>query len=146
MVDERKLAGVLVESRVKGNQLVYAVLGIGVNVNFESSLIHQTSKTSTSLLTLLGHHVDREGLIADVLYGIERMYDSICRSEQPELVDLLRQMDCSRGKRVRVKTARKEVTGIIEDYQSLTEVRIITRDGCRVVGLDSLESVDYESD
>jgi BirA family biotin operon repressor/biotin-[acetyl-CoA-carboxylase] ligase len=39
MFNNRKLAGALVEARFTGNLLEYAILGLGVNVNFPSSLL-----------------------------------------------------------------------------------------------------------
>jgi BirA family biotin operon repressor/biotin-[acetyl-CoA-carboxylase] ligase len=146
VVGWRKLAGVSVESRSKGNEFLYAILGIGINANFDTGKIVPISGTSASLLSILGVAVNRENLITVILSETEKMYESLHASEGKDLVVLLRELDCSRGKYVKVTTAEREVVGIVDDYESLSRVRIITRNGFESVETNALVSVDYQSD
>jgi BirA family biotin operon repressor/biotin-[acetyl-CoA-carboxylase] ligase len=68
MVDDRKIAGVLVESKSKGDQLLYAVMGLGINANCNTSKIESIGNSSTSLLAVLGEDVSREDLICTISY------------------------------------------------------------------------------
>jgi BirA family biotin operon repressor/biotin-[acetyl-CoA-carboxylase] ligase len=146
VVDRRKIAGVLVESKSKGNELVYAVLGLGINANFDTSKIDSIRGTATSLLRLLGGAVNRESLILAVLSETERMYESLCASGGEDLLPLLRELDCSRGSNVKVRTEDREFVGMVDDYESLSRVRIMTPDGSESVDTSALVSVDYQSD
>jgi BirA family biotin operon repressor/biotin-[acetyl-CoA-carboxylase] ligase len=146
IAEGRKLAGVLVESTAKGNEWVFATLGLGINVNFNPSRLGEFSRSSTSLLALLGREVDRGVLIASVLFEAETLYESLLDSKQTELTGLLRRMDCSRGRRVRVKMKEGEIVGVIDDFESLDSVRLLTVEGAQLVKTMSLECVDYESD
>ena len=146
VVGRRKLAGVLVESTSKGNELLYVILGMGINANFDPTKIARISRTSTSLLTLLGRAVNREDLITLILFETEKMYESLRASEEEDLVGQLKELDWSRGKGVKVTTADREIVGIVDDYESLSKVRIRTRDGLESLDTSALVSVDYQSD
>jgi BirA family biotin operon repressor/biotin-[acetyl-CoA-carboxylase] ligase len=145
VVGWRKIAGVLVESKSKGNELLYAVLGLGINANFDTNKIESINRTSTSLLALLGIEVDRELLISTILSETERLYECLYASRE-DLVVLLRELECSRGRHVKIVTATREVVGIVDDYESLNRVRIATPIGLELIENDALVSVDYQSD
>jgi BirA family biotin operon repressor/biotin-[acetyl-CoA-carboxylase] ligase len=145
VVDWQKIAGVLVESKTKGNELLYAILGLGINANFDTEAISPTGVRLVSLLALLGAPVNREHLIAMVLSETEKVCGSLQNSEN-DVIAQLRELDCSRGHRVRVKLLEREIAGTVEDYETLSKVRIRSRKGVETVETDELVSVDYQSD
>ena len=146
VVDRRKIAGILVESKSKGNELIYAALGIGINANFDTSQIEAIRDSSTSLLTLTGKSINREEFVVAILSEVETMYESIQAGGENAIMEILKNVDWSRGKRVRVKTRGQEFVGLFEDYESLDRARISTRSGPQWVETNTVVSVDYESD
>jgi BirA family biotin operon repressor/biotin-[acetyl-CoA-carboxylase] ligase len=71
LLGERKTGGILVESRLAGNMLEYAVVGIGINVHqseFDSGL----ATPATSLDLAAGRRVSREMLLVALLKSLER--------------------------------------------------------------------------
>ncbi len=56
--DEKKIAGVLIENQVMGNQITHCVLGIGLNINQRAFSIE--SITSLTLATGLGYNLPSE--------------------------------------------------------------------------------------
>jgi BirA family biotin operon repressor/biotin-[acetyl-CoA-carboxylase] ligase len=82
VVDRRKIAGVLVDAKFKGNELIYTILGLGIKANFETDKIDEIRNTATSLIALHGGAIDREALICAVLLEIERLYESLCSDER----------------------------------------------------------------
>jgi BirA family transcriptional regulator, biotin operon repressor / biotin---[acetyl-CoA-carboxylase] ligase len=69
LVNDRKLCGVLVEAAWQGEQMSYAVLGIGVNVAARA-VPDKTSELifpATAVETELGREVRREALLAHIL-------------------------------------------------------------------------------
>jgi len=145
MINKRKVAGVLVESKSKGNQLTYAVIGLGVNANCNTSKIESISNTATSLFTILGERVNREDLICAILLHIENFYESLSLSADRDILQTLRSLDCSHGNHVKVKLTDREVEGTFDDYSSLGEVRIMTADGFESIRTEAVVSVDYQS-
>jgi hypothetical protein len=61
-------------------------------------------------------------------------------------MEVLRNLDWSRGRRVRVRTADREIVGLFDDYESFERVRVSTGSGPERVETATVTSVDYESD
>jgi len=142
-VGRRKIAGVLVETRTKGNILAYAVLGIGINANSDVESIKEISAISVSMQSLLGKRIFREELIIELLAEVERLYDS----QSVSLLSMLREFDCSRGRRVVVRCqGKEEIDGVFEDYEELDSVRIGTARGAVRVNTTEAISVEYQFD
>lgn len=78
LIRGKKIAGVLVETGYRGNELEWAVFGIGCNVNalpkdFPESLRHKV----TSILAENGGPVSRAELLAALLKNLEAAYTSL---------------------------------------------------------------------
>jgi BirA family biotin operon repressor/biotin-[acetyl-CoA-carboxylase] ligase len=76
-IERRKLAGILVESRVAGHEVDVAVAGIGINVSALTALPPDIPATSIGAeLARAGREssVDRSQLLAEVLQRIESLY------------------------------------------------------------------------
>lgn len=110
-VGGRKIAGVLVESRVGAGAQVL-VAGIGVNVSV-TNLPDELRASSTSL-ALLGAHAPRatrERVLASVLAGLELRLARLSRSAH-EIVAELRQHDALLGRRILVDGTGGTAAGI----------------------------------
>jgi len=143
IVSNRKLAGVIAETKFKGNQVEYALLGVGINANFHSAELGDVGPKATSLEDLLGSPVDREAMIALLLTEIENVYE-LASSNLNGALRLLEELDCSRGRQVTIKLQGEEVFGVISDYESFAKVRITTANGSqRLIETSSVVSVDY---
>lgn len=144
VVNEKKIAGVLAESKFIGNVLSFILLGLGVNGNFGTRLLGELSARSTTLLDLLGSPVDTTLLIAAILIEIEQLYDELCRGGETSVLQALRDSECSRGRNVVVELEGGVFSGTVIDYVSLTKIRIVKADGTPViVETDSVISVQY---
>jgi len=146
VVEGRKIAGTLVESKFEGNELSYATLGIGINANVDTSEVGSIRDSSTSLLTLLGTPIDREKLIIAILSRLETLYESIQATGESAALSLLADLNWSKGKHVRVRMINRDLAGCFDGYESLARVRIRTVGGLECVETSAVVSVDYESD
>jgi len=144
VVDNRKIAGVLVEAKSKGNELAYAILGFGINANFSVDEIGAFTNVAT-LQSLRGASIDRVALISSVLFEVENLYELLCAGMVENIVALLRERECSRGKSVRVKVQGRELRGTVDDYETLGRVRILTLQGSQSIDTNMLLSVEYQS-
>jgi len=108
----RKLAGILVESVVRGAQLGGVVVGVGLNVG-RLGLPSALAETTTSL-ELLGVSVTRERLLADVLDAVEARLEKLEDPENPleALVSELACFDALFGSLVRVDDVLGTAAGI----------------------------------
>ncbi|HYB67460.1 MAG TPA: biotin--[acetyl-CoA-carboxylase] ligase [Candidatus Acidoferrales bacterium] len=144
VVDDRKIAGVLAEAKSTGNELAYTILGLGINANFKIDEIGASTNVAT-LQALQGAPIDRVALICRVLLEVENLYELLCAGMVEKLVSLVRKLECSRGRSVRVKLENRELLGMFDDYETLGRVRILTRQGTQPIDTSTLLSVEYQS-
>jgi BirA family biotin operon repressor/biotin-[acetyl-CoA-carboxylase] ligase len=145
MLNDRKLGGVIVESKVKGTKFMHVLLGIGINANFETDQIEAVRGTAVSLLDALNAPIGREVLIASILNETERLYDLSNSTKGDRILVMLRQIDWSRGKNARIELGNHEVVGVVDGYETLSKMRIVTAQGFETVETSDVVSVEYES-
>jgi BirA family biotin operon repressor/biotin-[acetyl-CoA-carboxylase] ligase len=87
LIDGRKICGILTESRTAENQLEYAVVGIGLNVNNEC-FPHEIAERAASLYTLTDRKFDLNICAAAV---INALYDEFSRFESGGFIDIYRE-------------------------------------------------------
>ncbi len=69
LVNGRKLCGILCQTSIRGGELEYLLVGIGLNVNLPANLL--PLPTATSLLVETGATHERETLLAAILRHLE---------------------------------------------------------------------------
>ena len=87
LLQGRKLAGMLAElapcpARLDPPRLDYAVLGLGINVNWTAAP-PEVAQVAISLAQVLGHPVDRLTLLAAILASTEGWVDRVLAGESP---------------------------------------------------------------
>jgi BirA family biotin operon repressor/biotin-[acetyl-CoA-carboxylase] ligase len=89
----RKLAGLLIQTAVRGYFLEYAVIGIGINVNQMHFPLDIGKPTSLQLL--LNHEVSRSQVMSEILHNIEEDYEKLKHhySEPDSLSSILNEFD-----------------------------------------------------
>jgi BirA family transcriptional regulator, biotin operon repressor / biotin---[acetyl-CoA-carboxylase] ligase len=71
--DDHKMAGILIESALSGNQIDHAVVGIGLNVN----QTHFHLPLATSMAIASGKKWEREDVLEQVLLSLESGYNQL---------------------------------------------------------------------
>lgn len=108
----RKLAGILTETGLAGDDLVFVVVGIGINVNVPPEILPGLAPRATSILAEIGRQIDRSELLVALLDRVEARYKGLNRGENP------RQEWSSRlatlGQRVQVTTPEGVLKGVAE--------------------------------
>lgn len=107
LLDGRKLAGVLTESRLNGDGLAYAVVGFGLNVNIQAADLAAPNANAlppTSLALALGAMVERQALLKAILTGIDDAYDLLWQNRADTLRAAWAARLAGRGEQVRIET------------------------------------------
>lgn len=73
----KKISGILIESEVDSTELIYAVLGIGININFNPNDHSEISNIATSLYKETGKIVDRTSFLISFLKIFNSFYIKI---------------------------------------------------------------------
>ena len=74
MLKGKKVCGILIENEVKGGRVNFAVIGIGINVNFNPLDFPEIAEISTSLSHETGAEISNVELTSTLLFELERLY------------------------------------------------------------------------
>jgi BirA family transcriptional regulator, biotin operon repressor / biotin---[acetyl-CoA-carboxylase] ligase len=137
-VGTRKLAGILTEFSVRGKQVDWAVLGMGMNVGWHPEVREGSGAPATSLLEETGQKVSRNDLLLEILTGFEPLYRDVVRGSMKALYEDWNRNCLVLGKAVVIESDMERIEGnalriddcgalIIEDATG-KERRILTGD------------------
>lgn len=133
--DERKLAGILVETSFLGETLDAAVVGIGLNVNLDVGAWPEIAATATSLARELGRPIYRVALARELLRQLDRRYDALRRGDGAGIFAEWRRRLGTIGRRVEVLDA--------EGIRRVVEAEDVAPDGALIGRLDDETRVVY---
>jgi len=74
LINGKKVCGILIENEVKGSRVNFAIIGIGINVNFNPLTFPEISEIATSLSHELGAEISKVALTSTLLLELERLY------------------------------------------------------------------------
>lgn len=103
LIGEGKTGGILVESKIDGTKVVFAVVGIGINVH-QGSFPEGLATPATSLDVAAGRMINRQALLLALLESLEREAHALTDKGANEEIPARMEM-CStwvRGRRVEV--------------------------------------------
>ncbi len=112
LINGKKVCGILIESVIKNNNVGYAVIGLGMNVNLNTSDYPEISSIATSLSDEKKKYISRLEVIRMLLYEIEKIYllskkDNTLYKEWRENMDTI-------GKKVSAKSGDIVYEGMVE--------------------------------
>ena len=111
LLDGRKVAGVLVETKVAGDQVEAAVLSLGLNVNVSLDDLPQALRSgATSVRAATGRDHPLEAMAARVLGNLERIWPFVL-GDGSGLVERWRERDALSGVDVEVEVGGAELRG-----------------------------------
>lgn len=126
MLGGKKLAGILTETSWRWSES-FVVVGVGINVNFNPSLVDGIPDTATSLRRETGREISRPQLLYEILVQI----DSLLSSDPEQLEHRIRSRWATRLWRRRQKVTMVEgnqlLEGVFED---------VAEDGALLLRLD----------
>lgn len=80
---DRKLAGTLIETSLKGNRIDRCIFGTGLNVNQKD--FFSDAPNPVSLMQILGHETDCRQLFDDIVISMEKYVDELRKGEWEEI-------------------------------------------------------------
>ena len=135
MVSNRKLGGILCESRIQGKILEWVVIGIGLNINdLENELPKELQ--ATSFFMEKSSSTQRELVLANILNHLEPIYNSLKESEDSTQFSSLWTDHCNHlHKAVKFEAENESLSG---------EFMGINADGAAIIITNGIEKI-YES-
>jgi BirA family biotin operon repressor/biotin-[acetyl-CoA-carboxylase] ligase len=131
LIDGRKVCGILSEMKTNGEQVKYAVLGIGINANFdvEKVLPEQLRENATSLAKELGTKVDLNELLKATLEKLESVYDLFLEKGFAPVLSKWKQSASFLGKQVEVRNEDEKLRGSAVDVDESGSLILRLNDG-----------------
>lgn len=132
LVDGRKICGILAESsakrtRQKEHELDFAILGIGLNANFDPHDLEVPDHEVATLRSELGRDVDLLELLKIVLSSLDVELKRV--GDFDAVLDDWRALNCTLGQRVRVQRFGETLEGVAADLTQDGALILKTRDG-----------------
>lgn len=112
LVNGKKVCGILIENEIKGANVKYGIIGVGINVNLNLADFPEIMSIATSLSDELGKGVSRLNIIRHILIEIEKLYLALQAGES--VFEEWRGCLVTLGKKVQVSAGEIKYKGIAE--------------------------------
>jgi BirA family biotin operon repressor/biotin-[acetyl-CoA-carboxylase] ligase len=119
-ISGKKVAGILIDISTEAEQVNYAVIGIGINANVDSSAISSCLENSiavTSISDELGHNTSMLGLTRELLERLEYYYLELERRGPCTIIEKWKKNSDVLGRKVAVVQNNKTIQGIAADIK-----------------------------
>ena len=129
-VNGRKISGILIETAMELSERVQAVVGMGLNVNFDPSRFPEIASTSTSIFKETGQLSDRTEVLVRLLEHFDEYYcavnngDSLTKDWASQLETL--------GRNVQVRWQDQVFEGRAEAVDDQGNLILVRSDGSKV--------------
>jgi len=107
-----KIAGILAQTSIRGNNFQGLALGIGVNLNFEKEQMEKIDRPATSLNLVLNKKIDRDEFLKSLLNKFFENYDEFLKTGFDFIKDDYIKRAYFLGNTVTVNTYKSEIKGI----------------------------------
>ncbi len=115
LINGRKLAGILVELETAGpERLRWAVIGSGINVNWQPTDDPTINQAATSLASECGHEIDRASLLRAILHSYDRHYLNLRSGRREALRQAWLDRLTTLGKAVEIELSTHSFVGVAE--------------------------------
>lgn len=132
LIENKKLGGILIETRAVGQDEFYLVIGFGLNVNLHTAELPRIDQPAISLHQTSAVPVDRHDLLSQLVSSI---VDAVNHFEQFSIQNLLEEFnhfDRYQGKQVLVKTVHESFTGLYQGIEKTGQIKIKTKQGLQI--------------
>lgn len=122
-----KISGILIESAIESEDAVCAIIGIGVNVNFDPSLYAEIADISTSIYRETGQRRNRTPVLRTLLEQFDDAYAE-ARSGKSLTDDWAAMLD-TLGLTVSLRSQHETIEGIAESVDEQGNLLVRQQDG-----------------
>jgi len=130
LVNERKVCGILTESRVRGDAMDFAVIGIGVNANVDLASFPKDLRSSvTSLEAEVKGEVGRERFLCALLKELENYYTMIQQKKFEFVLEEWKSLTTLFGAHVEVTSFEGKVRGLAVGVNRNGGLEVLLKNG-----------------
>jgi BirA family biotin operon repressor/biotin-[acetyl-CoA-carboxylase] ligase len=119
LLRDRKIAGLLNEIHSEMDRIHFVILGIGVNLNLDKRMFSKEfGAEATSLKIETGQAISRKIFLQTLLQELEKWYTIFMKEGSAQILKAWRDRAHIKGRRVKVTSFGKALTGVAVDIDS----------------------------
>jgi BirA family biotin operon repressor/biotin-[acetyl-CoA-carboxylase] ligase len=142
----KKVSGILVETTLRGNEVQYAVVGIGVNIALDVHSVEGLADIATTLNIEAGKPVDREPVLRQLIHELDTLYVGAGQPSDghgpADIVGEWKSLLETLGRKVEVRWGDEVHVGLAEDVDPLGAL-LLRRDDGEIVKLPAGEVTSH---
>ena len=127
IVSDKKLGGILTELKTDRKRILFAIIGIGININIDiTEFPDDIRDITTSVKNETGKPCSRENIVAEILNEMNKWYMILNTKEKEPLLAEWQHLTSTLGKKVMVIVGQETYTGFAEsiDNEGMLMVRL----------------------
>ena len=129
VLNKKKVCGILTEMVLKGTEIDYVVIGIGINVN-NKNFPEEIAQTASSLSRELGGEIDREMLITEVWKQFAVYYKQFLETTDLSFFkEKYEKVLINKEEQVKVLDPQGEYIGVAKGITNIGELIVDTKGG-----------------
>lgn len=129
VINGRKVAGVLVESRfISGRQDLF-ILGVGINVNIRKTEFGVLSKIATSLNIETGKDISCQLLLKNFIEALDKWYETLHTRDFKRISNAWRDRSYILGKKVVISQNGGTASGVVSEIDPIAGIVLRTEQG-----------------
>jgi BirA family biotin operon repressor/biotin-[acetyl-CoA-carboxylase] ligase len=122
IIGNRKLGGILTELNAEMDEVNFLIIGVGLNVNNDKKTL---PAGATSLKEQKKEHINRVGLLQEILRNIESNYLLFQNKGAHPIIEKWRELSITLGKRVKIYFHKEHIEGEALDIDIFPSLFII---------------------
>lgn len=127
---DKKLGGVLTETRFTGSDVLFVIIGIGININSKlETFPAEITDKATSLIHLLAKEINIEDVMISLLLKLDYYYKMLMSEGLNPILKAWILNNSTLGRKVRIETADNSYEGIAEGLDDLGRLLVKKSDG-----------------
>jgi BirA family biotin operon repressor/biotin-[acetyl-CoA-carboxylase] ligase len=116
LINDKKVAGILLETKISHTRVEHGVIGVGINVNQTLADLPEELRLGASSLRMeLGRSVERSALVSQVFAELESLYERVQQGDSSVVLEQWRYYSATLGQQVRAVQRDELIEGVAVD-------------------------------
>jgi BirA family biotin operon repressor/biotin-[acetyl-CoA-carboxylase] ligase len=130
-INEKKVCGILSEFSADFDSVHYTVVGIGLNVNFNTSKNREIKNIATSLMEACGERTSRLSVFTALLEELDLLYKSFMKTGGEGLEKEWNKHSMVVGRKVKIISGNDEKLGVVKGINKYGHLILLNENGLK---------------
>lgn len=127
----RKIAGILAEASLNGNDVIFAVLSLGINLNQTREELAAIDRPATSCALETGRAWNADTVLATLIEELKTLYKTFLKAGFPAFKNEWESLNSLRGTDITLDLGTRTIAGTVEGIDDTGALILATPEGVR---------------